>query len=209
MQERVGSGVYNTKTTKVLHFIRNPEAEAVKELQSSQMANLAAENEALRAQIERTGGGEGAGSVETAVLQAEIAVLKRKVHDLPIWPPILHQAFANECRAVEGTRLLTAKHIPQVAELDKQLRRLKEVFSKQITAFREACYQLFGYRVDMAAEPPSSRAGSSSTFVLRPQHMEDGEQVLMFRFSREGMELLPNDFTDKQLYREVETFITK
>ncbi len=42
--------------------------------------------------------------------------------------------------------------VPQVSELEKRESRLKEVFKKQVSNFREACFCLFGYRVDMASQ---------------------------------------------------------
>ena len=40
----------------------------------------------------------------------------------------------------------------QVKDLAKRESRLKEVFKTQVSNFREACYCLFGYRVDMASQ---------------------------------------------------------
>ena len=42
----------------------------------------------------------------------------------------------------------------QVKDLEKRESRLKEVFKTQVSNFREACYCLFGYRVDMASQVP-------------------------------------------------------
>ena len=54
----------------------------------------------------------------------------------------------------------------QVSDLEKRNRRLTEVFQKQVGAVREACFRLFGYRLDMTTQP----GGSISTIVLKPQH---------------------------------------
>ena len=43
----------------------------------------------------------------------------------------------------------------QVKDLEKQQSRLKEVFKTQVSNFREACYCLFGYRIDMASQASS------------------------------------------------------
>lgn len=40
----------------------------------------------------------------------------------------------------------------QVAEAERREARLKEVFKAQVSNFREACFCLFGYRVDMASQ---------------------------------------------------------
>ena len=45
--------------------------------------------------------------------------------------------------------------IAQVRDLAKQQSRLKEVFKTQVSSFREACYCLFGYRIDMASQVAS------------------------------------------------------
>jgi len=67
------------------------------------------------------------------------------------------------------------------------------------------------YRVDMATE--AQAAGSTkkgvTTFVLRPQHAENGRQQLVFNFRGGKMELLPTDFTTRKLKREVETFVER
>ena len=45
-------------------------------------------------------------------------------------------------------------YLMQVKDLEKRESRLKEVFKTQVSNFREACYCLFGYRVDMASQVP-------------------------------------------------------
>ena len=49
--------------------------------------------------------------------------------------------------------------------------RLKEVFNRQIVNFREACFFLFGYRVDMASKATATAGAGTpaATFVLTPQ----------------------------------------
>jgi mitotic spindle assembly checkpoint protein MAD1 len=106
---------------------------------------------------------------------------------------------------LEGeTNLLRRK----VAELQKGLERLQQVFNKQITLFREAVYILFGYRVEMATDPGAR--DFKAQFVLRLQHAEGAGQQLVFRLLRDGrMVLVPTDFSSSQLAREVETFIDR
>ena len=68
--------------------------------------------------------------------------------------------------------------IVQVRDLEKQQSRLKEVFKTQVSNFREACYCLFGYRIDMASQvglrpyDPHYPNASSATALLQL-----GEQV--------------------------------
>lgn len=88
---------------------------------------------------------------------------------------------------------------------------MKDVFQQQVANFREAVFCLFGYRVDMAAEAqaPGSTKKAATTFVLKPQHAENGRMQLVFHFRGGKMELLPTDFTNRKLKREVETFVDR
>ena len=87
MQEKLGRGEYNKATTKVLHFKRNPEAKAVEALEHKRCSTLEAENAALKGQLQKleqqssSSAGEyaDAGSVDSAVKEAQISVLQRKV----------------------------------------------------------------------------------------------------------------------------------
>ena len=99
----------------------------------------------------------------------------------------------------------------QVSDLSKREARLKDVFQKQVATFREAVDSLFGYRVDMATEAQAtgSRKGPATTFVLRPRYGDNSRMQLMFRFQNGKMDLLPTEFTQNRMKREVETFIER
>lgn len=73
---------------------------------------------------------------------------------------------------------MTASESAQVAEAAKREERLKAVFGARANEFREACYALFGYRVDMdsAAAAPGAPGGTpppGTTFTLKPMHADD------------------------------------
>ncbi|KAK9907279.1 hypothetical protein WJX75_000576 [Coccomyxa subellipsoidea] len=178
LEERLGRGEYNPATTRVLHFVHNPETEARREADTAQISQLQAEAAALRAELAVLKSGASASdptAPATAVAAAEKTLLERKV-----------------------------------SELEKRESRLKEVFKTQVSNFREACFCLFGYRVDMASQATSKGGPPPTTFVLKPQHADDPQAQLLFKMDPNGgMALLPNDFTTKHLPREVETFITR
>jgi hypothetical protein len=56
----------------------------------------------------------------------------------------------------------------QIADLEKSMKRLRETFNSSITSFREACYFLFGYSIDMACKPTSTAHSkpAPATFTL-------------------------------------------
>lgn len=50
-QERLGRGEYNPATTRVLHYVHNPEAAALREADAAKISQLQAEAAALRSQL--------------------------------------------------------------------------------------------------------------------------------------------------------------
>ena len=93
-QERLGRGEFNSETTRVLHLVRNPEAEQERQDAVERIEQLALENNALRSQLqqlealkhtcfpETTGHDTDTHGVATALAEAEIAIAKRKVPQL-------------------------------------------------------------------------------------------------------------------------------
>ena len=92
-QERLGRGEFNAETTRVLHFVRNPQAEEQRQTAEARIAELDAENGALRSQLQRlesaraaTGAaapdaepGSSKPGVAAALAEAELAIAQRKV----------------------------------------------------------------------------------------------------------------------------------
>ncbi len=81
-QERLGRGEFNPATTRVLHFVHNPEAEARREAEAAQLTSLQAEAAALRAQLAVLSSASGASDPSApaaAVAAAEKTLLERKV----------------------------------------------------------------------------------------------------------------------------------
>lgn len=93
VQRRLGRGEFNPETTRVLHWVRNPEAEQQREDTAARIAELELGNSALQSQLQQLvslhqqqqhpnqEGQAGAGSlgVEAALADTEIAISKRKV----------------------------------------------------------------------------------------------------------------------------------
>lgn len=125
-------------------------------------------------------------------LTEELSTLRRHL-DAPTQGPALSDALRS---------VLEKK----VADLEKRNRRLQEVFKQQILHFREACFFLFGYRVDMAA--PSTASLSGCTVRLVPGG--DERRELVFRFDVHGRpQLVPTAYTQQQLGPAVSLFLDK
>ncbi|KAG2488979.1 hypothetical protein HYH03_012420 [Edaphochlamys debaryana] len=215
-EERLGRGeLIRAGGLRVLHLRHNPEAEARAEEREAATTRLAAENEALRAHV---------GELEAAAagLRAALEAAQGSGGAAPPPPPADSSAPSASPPAVPAPALgggvsLAVKDAEIVVlrrrleETDKAMSRLKAVFKERITVFREACYSLFGYRVDMTAEATAAAdaAGAPTTFTLKPQHADDPSVLLIFRYSGGHMELVPTTFTRERLAREVGTFVTK
>lgn len=93
VQRRLGRGEFNPETTRVLHWVRNPEVEQQREDAAAHIAELELGNSALHSQLQQleslhqqqqhpTQDGQasaGALGVEAAMADTEIAISKRKV----------------------------------------------------------------------------------------------------------------------------------
>lgn len=107
----------------MLHLVTNPESEFHQLAREQQIEQLQAENDALREQVQKLvpsrndGGGSSVGAGGGST---GVAV------------------------AVKDAEIAVLQR--KVSELEKAMRRLKDVFKDRITAFREACRYLFGYR---------------------------------------------------------------
>ena len=84
LQSRLDKGEFNSATTRVLHFIANPEAEARKEHQSDRILELEAEVSLLKLQSSLTDAAQkdkisGTDNTALAALEAKAVVTEQKV----------------------------------------------------------------------------------------------------------------------------------
>ena len=85
----MGQGHFNATTTRVLHMVHNPAAEAVRAAERAQLAELQGANAALRATLQRlqaaagdnSTAGDAAAAHSRAVTEAELAIAQQKVRD--------------------------------------------------------------------------------------------------------------------------------
>ncbi|EFJ39612.1 hypothetical protein VOLCADRAFT_100757 [Volvox carteri f. nagariensis] len=224
-EERLGRGeLIRGGGVRVLHLRHNPELAARQEAREAAVTRLAAENDALRNQVAELEAAlqrantqqqsqpppvpSGPADENVEVVAAQGARAAPPPPQPPAIPgPALGGGVAIAVKDAEITVLRR-----KVDECEKAMSRLKLVFKERITVFREACYSLFGYRVDVTAEATAAAeaAGAPTTFTLKPQHADDPAALLVFRYTGGGrMELVPNTFTRERLAREVETFVRK
>ena len=88
----------------------------------------------------------------------------------------------------------------RVEELSKKESRLKAAFQERVSLFIDACYAIFGYRIDMTTSDGGAK------FLLRPMHEEKESLFLSFALSDGKAELVPTEYSET-MQREVDTFI--
>jgi mitotic spindle assembly checkpoint protein MAD1 len=105
----------------------------------------------------------------------------------------------------------------RVADLEKREQRYLAMFKQKISTFREACYLIFGYKVDMGED----KATGSTTFTLRSKFAANDEDALTFalepgKVGATGgdvpgrVTLLPTPYSESaEVKLGVETFVTR
>ncbi|KAL6258486.1 hypothetical protein P5V15_010443 [Pogonomyrmex californicus] len=85
---------------------------------------------------------------------------------------------------------VSSLQMQEIAELKKtheiKIARLKEAFKASSQEYRQACYQLFGWRVDRTKE---------GCYKLSSQYAESPDDFLFFHVSEEGVDMLETAFS--------------
>ena len=85
------------------------------------------------------------------------------------------------------------------ADSNKLNQRLKEIFSERISSFREAVYLLFGYKVDLYTCDTDNNSNDKNIrrLRLRSMYAESSEDILLFQWNNNTLELLETTFASK------------
>ncbi|XP_046747648.1 mitotic spindle assembly checkpoint protein MAD1 [Diprion similis] len=155
----------------------------------------------LREEIERL-----QGELEHRALKGDFNCNARILH-FKMNPAALAEKQAEEkyealLREVEELRARTASgtlnlgpigssvQAQEIAELKQtneiKITRLKEAFKAASQEYRQACYQLFGWRVDRTKE---------GRYKLSSQYAESPDDFLFFQVGEDGVDLLETDFS--------------
>nr|XP_050858169.1 mitotic spindle assembly checkpoint protein MAD1-like isoform X2 [Vespula vulgaris]XP_050858170.1 mitotic spindle assembly checkpoint protein MAD1-like isoform X2 [Vespula vulgaris] len=101
----------------------------------------------------------------------------------------LEELRAKVAAGGAGT-IASSLQIQEIAELkqthDIKIARLKEAFKASSQEYRQACYQLFGWRVDRTKE---------GRYKLSSQYAESPDDFLFFHVGEEGVDLLETAFS--------------
>lgn len=169
-------GYYDPTKTKIVHLSMNPSSMA-KQQRAEELEKLRKENETLRRRLqilEEGGGGS----------QEEVS---------PGLNKLTPEGAPSVMKQVEDFKA-------QLSSAEMKNQRLKEVFKKKIQEFREACYALTGYKVDVIRD---------NQYRLQSMYAERSADDLLFESTSKGeMMLLATDFSS-QLTDQIETYLKR
>lgn len=78
----------------------------------------------------------------------------------------------------------------------------------QVERLREGCYQLFGFRLEMAST--ASKGAPDTTIVLRPRYEAAGAELIFHTAKSGELSLLPNDYTTRaEVAQQVSVYIDR
>jgi hypothetical protein len=181
LENKLGYGEYNPQNTKVLHLKRNPHDECQVNHLKTHICKLEAENRALQ---------EMMGSLHENAL---------KQHEETVQPDISLKLVQKEGEII----LLQSR----LAEVQKCLDRLQQVFSRQISLLRESIPKIFGYNLEMITDP--NTRDCRALFTLYLTGSDHPSPKLSFKLMKDGsLRLLQTEFS-RMFPQEIATFVDK
>lgn len=163
IEQRNLQGDYDPTCTKVIHFSANP-ASLAQQQREQELECLREENTRLGARVQLLE--ESGGQVQDLTMQVE-----KQLESVP------------ESKMVEELKVQLQRE-----ELRKQ--RLVEAFKKTSQEFRETCYQLLGYKIDL---PCTGQYRLASMYSNSPQ------DCLLFKQGPSGeIQMLETEFSRQQ-----------
>ncbi|XP_067673796.1 mitotic spindle assembly checkpoint protein MAD1-like isoform X2 [Haliotis asinina] len=167
IEQRNLQGDYDPSKTKVVHFTMNP-AELAQRQREEEVKRLHDENDKLKQRLKLLE--ESGGSVDDLTLKVEKKLLEPDAE-----------------KEVEELK-------SQLTREELRNKRLMEAFKKTSQEFREVCYQLTGYKIDI---PCASQYRLTNMYADSPQdyllfaHSSSGEtQMLQTTFSETVQDLI-------------------
>ncbi|XP_046854573.1 mitotic spindle assembly checkpoint protein MAD1-like [Xenia sp. Carnegie-2017] len=157
IEQRNLQGDYDPSKIKVVHFSHNPFTHA-RQARSSELENMRQECETLRKKVKMLEEGPN-----TSVSKVEQIIIE--------------EASPHEVKDLQE----------QLSSAERRNKRLKEVFAQKIQEFREACYSLTGYRIDVVQD---------QQYKLQSMYAERSSDSLLFQCNANGKTmLLETDFS--------------
>jgi len=213
LHQKLGRGDYDKTTTKVVHFKFNPLKKAAQKKKQQEVEKLLEQIKDLETKLsvyaealasvrgEATNGlsfndnGRARGlDFAKSELQDIKAMAQRRAEEQ-------REIKKREREAIEEAdrwRQEAEKRKQDAMEIKKRLVRLKEVFHAKVSEFREACYGMTGYKIDVI---------DGDKYRLKPMYAERDTDFLLIHFQNGKLSVLATDFV-QNLDKQVRSLLT-
>jgi len=187
LRSKLGRGDYDKATTKVLHLAMNPSNAALQAKKRREQDKLRNTIKTLEAKIvayeeqfanlSSLNNGPRTGALGVDALNAA-----RKRAEM------LEDAQRNQIALrseVEKWKIEADKMKKEAEEGSTRMERLKTVFRKRVSEFREACYCMTGFKIELI---------DGDKYRLRPMYAGSEEEVVIIQFKNGNLTVLATDF---------------
>eukprot|EP00808_Paulinella_micropora_P016197 g5475.t1 len=175
------SGADDGARLKVLHLKTTPKDIEAEQALQRQVLALQKQNEQLQAQYRSLKDALG-GEAPAAASGFQPPTPSNSANNVSV------ERLEKLTQLLEQSKEAERRLSVQAEDAEKLIKRLKEVFQKKISQFREACYLLTGYKVDMEGQ----------RYRLRSMYSEKEEDALMFQKAEGGpMHMLETQFVKR------------
>jgi len=188
LHAKLGRGDYNKTTTKVLHFKMNPQKQAGVKRKMREKAVLEEKIEELEAKLnayeEAVATGKGIQANDTKSLE-RIAENVRRRAEAEASMLLREREMKTELEMWKGE---AERMRGDVMEGAKRLNRLKEVFKVKVSEFREACYRMTGYKIELV---------DGDKYRLRPMYAGSEKDEVLIQFHHGQLSVLATEFVQR------------
>jgi mitotic spindle assembly checkpoint protein MAD1 len=180
LQSAVSKGAFDPTITKILHFKMNPAAKAKLRKDSAELVQLREEKSRLEERISifesststTASRSDGSSSSDTVMVVPAMAIEQSKK---------LNSMAIRIDELVKERDALQQAHDSRA----KGRERLRDVFKQTLTKFRDACYRLFGYKIEMLTD---------DVYRLRSMYAARPTDDLRFVMKSDRLELLETPY---------------
>lgn len=181
MGEALGRGEFNPQNTKVLHMAANPAKKALEAKAQAQIEQLTKARDDFKAELD---------ALKLQLLEGNSGAV------------VVHEPRVNSEDLVEKDREIL-KLKKTISDLEIAKERFYQVFREKVKEFRESCYMLTGYKIEM------KQINNHNGFLLRSMYAEKEEDVLEFYDTGTKLQVMETDFCkrlDKNILMYLEKF---
>eukprot|EP00468_Gymnochlora_sp_CCMP2014_P013945 CAMPEP_0167770786 /NCGR_PEP_ID=MMETSP0110_2-20121227/18130_1 /TAXON_ID=629695 /ORGANISM="Gymnochlora sp., Strain CCMP2014" /LENGTH=566 /DNA_ID=CAMNT_0007660037 /DNA_START=270 /DNA_END=1970 /DNA_ORIENTATION=- len=211
LHRKLGRGDYDKTKSKVLHMKFNPQSKMkmkkkrdIEQKYNEKIESLEAKLRIYEAALPSTK--ETKMEIENSVSASDSGVgqmnqkaISMAAEEAAAAKEELNKMSREYKEKLKELKAQASKSQEEADEGTKRLNRLKMAFKKKVSEFREACYQMTGYKIELI---------DGSKYRLRPMYAPSINDEVIIQFSGGRMSVLATDFIER-LDKSVRSLLTK